>query len=287
MSSAQSALPPPPPSPSPSSSPPHNEENVLVMQTIHDSQLTFDIVRAATEVHNAVASAQYWERDLRAIIALTMLLSIVAGVVLAGYAVTLVDDRVWPVFSLQMVLLALCIVWVFVSYYRSKRSIEYTLYANIALVVVVCALLILWVTLYRHVLRNSGVLWKSLFGVLVCQTVVLLAGASALGTLLSCRMTFDAHICIMSGIMEHTNTQRKQQQKNIGSSIQQPQQQPHSTVGNGALFISAIAPSIVRAASKNVAATVRRSSSSAAAAKATSTTTTIENDDGAHNKKVY
>lgn len=228
------------------------KSDVMVLQSVAGHQITFNIVRAAQEIHNAIASAPYWERDLRAVVALCMVISTLPGLGFSAYCSAGVDDSTWPVFSLQLCLLVLSALWVFVSYYRNARALTAMLYLTLVSVVVAGVLLGLWVSLFRSVSRRVEWLWWTLLAVLSAQTLLLVAAANALGSLMSCRMTYDAHMYLLQAVNTHTNEQLDRQAalSSTAGATTLPQEQ----LGSDAVFLQQMAPHALRRAAASTQA---------------------------------
>jgi hypothetical protein len=179
---------------------------------------------------------------------------VVPGLALSGYATTLVDDSTWPVFALQLCLLVLAVTWIAVSFYRSARALISLLYVSVFMVAVGGVLLALWSTIYQHVHARVEWLWWTLFALLAVQTVLLVGACMALGSLLSCRLIFDAHLCLTRAIDAHTDEQ-------LSHAIT-----PHERVGEDAVYFQQLAPTTVRKAMSSSPASTDSSFAAAAAA---------------------
>ena len=159
---------------------------------------SFDAERSAKQLRAATGSARLWMSDIRWF-SVPLLLLIAAGLAMATWA-TVVDERHWPLVTLQL-LCALCAIPIVVSpYNRVHRypAFAVAFYAAVLALVCTLSLLLMVLTLFHDTLRHDGgkVLFGLVVAVLCLEISIFIHWMRALATINNARIITHHHVSL-------------------------------------------------------------------------------------------
>ena len=168
---------------------------VVTVQTVRGQSLRIDPGKEALQVHTAVQSAGYWIADLYWVCAAAAVPIALALIALLVYAVaSALDETIWPAVSIQSVFLVLGVAWWFAAWWRSRRVLNAVLYLAIGAIVIAGAMFGAWITVYAPIRHEVAWLWWVVFSLALVQLVLMVGASIAIGSLLSCRLNYDASL---------------------------------------------------------------------------------------------
>lgn len=213
-----------------SSAPP--PASTAVLQTMGKKQMRFDAGTAALQLRTTMQGAPLWLADLWRC-AWAMLVVGVAAAVLVAYAVAAVDSSAWPLATMQAFFVLSAAGWLAAAVMRTRRLLEWALYADMACTILAGGALMLWMTVFQELRADAAWLWWTVLGVEIAQLLVSLAAEMALANLLDARLIADAHACFRKVVGDNAVGQRRR--GDDGDGVREPRVESgaHALTGAG------------------------------------------------------
>lgn len=154
-------------------------------------KITFDVGKAALDLHTSLQAAPHWQEDLMWLCAPSGVALALLAIALGGYSVASINTGLSTVVVLQTLMVPLAAAWFLSTFTMWRTAIRWTLYATITALIFVVVLFVLWLTAYRYVLNREAWLWWALLGVFGLQLMLVFGTCIALASLYSLQLVFD------------------------------------------------------------------------------------------------
>lgn len=166
----------------------------------------FDVGRSALQVMTAVQSAPLWEADLK-MVATTTVAAATTITIVGAYTVAIDNPAAWPVPSSQPVAFVLAFGWLLAARWRSQRILETMTFASVSAFIMMLTLFAWWIASFESIKNSAPVAWWLLMAALSIEALCSLNACIAVASLLSCRLSCDAHACTRTALVRRTESQ--------------------------------------------------------------------------------